>query len=67
MALGEYPVVSLAEARDRHLAARKLLGSDVDPMAVRKAEAEAKQRETEAQERETENTFENVARKGWDW
>jgi integrase len=67
MALGEYPVVSLAEARDRHLAARKLLGSDVDPMAVRKAEAEAKQREAEAQERETENSFENVARKWWDW
>jgi integrase len=67
MALGEYPVVSLAEARDRHLAARKLLGSDVDPMAVRKAEAEAKQREAEAQERETEYSFENVARKWWDW
>ena len=67
MALGEYPVVSLAEARDRHLAARKLLGSDVDPMAVRKAEAEAKQREAEAQERESENSFENVARKWWDW
>jgi hypothetical protein len=67
MALGEYPVVSLAEARDRHLAARKLLGSDVDPMAMRKAEAEAKQREAEAQERETENSFENVARKWWDW
>ncbi|HEY1579024.1 MAG TPA: tyrosine-type recombinase/integrase, partial [Terracidiphilus sp.] len=67
MALGEYPVVSLGEARDRHLAGRKLLGSDVDPMAVRKAEAEAKQREAEAQEHETENSFENVARKWWDW
>ncbi len=36
-------------------------------MAERKAEAEAKQRETEAREREAENSFENVARKWWEW
>ena len=67
MALGEYPVVSLAQARDLHLAARKILASGIDPMAKRKAEAEAKQREVEAQERVAENSFEKVARKWWDW
>jgi hypothetical protein len=59
--------VSLAQARDRHFAARKILASGIDPMAKRKAEAEAKQREVEAQEREAENSFERVARKWWDW
>lgn len=67
MALGEYPLVSLAVARERHLAARKLLAAGIDPMAERKAEAEAKQKETEAREREADNSFENVARKWWDW
>jgi len=67
MALGEYPVVSLAQARDRHLVARKILGSGIDPMVERKTVAEAKQREVEAREREAENSFEKVARKWWDW
>jgi hypothetical protein len=30
MALGEYPVVTLGEARDRHLAARKVLARGTD-------------------------------------
>ena len=64
MAFSEYPVLGLAQARDHHLTARKILVSGVDPMAQRKAEAEAKQREVEAQEREAENSFEKVARKG---
>jgi Arm DNA-binding domain len=38
MTFGGYPDVSLAMARERHAAARRLLASDVDPMAVRKAE-----------------------------
>jgi Arm DNA-binding domain len=67
LALGEYPVVSLAAARDHHLSARKIFASGIDPMAQRKVEAEAKQREAEAQEREAENSFEKVARKWWDW
>jgi integrase len=67
MALGEYPVVSLAEARERHFAARKKLAAGIDPMAERKAEAEAKQREIEAREREAENSFEKVARRWWEW
>ncbi|MGA8162174.1 MAG: integrase arm-type DNA-binding domain-containing protein [Acidobacteriaceae bacterium] len=67
MALGEYPVVSLAEARERHFAARKKLAHGIDPMAERKAEAEAKRREIEARERETEGSFEKIARKWWEW
>jgi integrase len=54
MSLGPYPDVPLAEARERHAEARKLLASGVDPMAERKAERTAK-REAEA------NSFENVA------
>lgn len=67
MALGEYPVINLALAREHHLAARKILASGIDPMAERKAEAEAKQKEVKAREREAENSFEKVARKWWDW
>jgi hypothetical protein len=35
MALGEYPLVTLAEARERHFVARKTLAAGVDPMARR--------------------------------
>lgn len=38
MALGSYPDVSLSEAREKHLAARKLLADGVDPMEQRKAD-----------------------------
>jgi hypothetical protein len=38
MSFGQYPDVSLDDARERHAAARKLLASGVDPMAQRKAE-----------------------------
>jgi len=38
MAFGKYPDVSLAQARELHAAARRLLASGVDPMAQRKAE-----------------------------
>jgi integrase len=67
MALGEYPVVGLAQARERHLAARKSLAAGCDPMAERKAEGEAKQKEARARQREAENSFENIARKWWEW
>ena len=36
MPLGSVPEVGLAEARNRHLAGRKLLASGVDPMERRK-------------------------------
>ena len=67
MALGEYPLVSLADVRDRHRAERKKLAGGIDPMAVRKAEAEAQKREVQDQQRESENSFEKVARDWWDW
>jgi integrase len=38
---GKYPDVSLANARERHAEARKLLAADVDPMAQRKADKAA--------------------------
>jgi integrase len=56
MALGSYPVVSLAAAREKHLAVRRLLDSGVDPMAQRKAEKTAAKIDSE-------NTFESVARR----
>jgi hypothetical protein len=43
MTFGEYPVVGPKDARELHFAAKKLLASGVNPMAERKAEAEAKQ------------------------
>jgi integrase len=67
MALGEYPLVLLSRARELHFAARKKLADGVDPMAERKAHAEAKQKEAEAQQREADNSFENVARAWWEW
>jgi len=42
MALGNYPDVSLAVARERHATARRLLASGVDPMAVRRSEKAAR-------------------------
>ena len=38
MSFGKYPDVSLAQARERHKEARKLLASRIDPMAQRKAD-----------------------------
>ena len=67
MALGEYPLVTLKEARERHFAARKALAAGIDPMAERKAEAEAKQKGAEAREREAESSFESTARKWCEW
>jgi Arm DNA-binding domain len=54
MALGPYPDVTLAMARERHQAARRLLESGVDPIAQRKA---AKTAETTS----SEGAFANVA------
>lgn len=67
MALGEYPVVTLKDARERHAEARKMLADGIDPMAERKAEAEARRREAEERERQAANSFENVARRWWEW
>lgn len=65
MALGEYPVLGLAQARELHLAARKTLATGVDPMAERKAVAEIRQREVQARQRDAESSFEKIAHKWW--
>jgi integrase len=65
MHFGEYPLLALKDARDLHFSAKKLLASGVNPMAERKAEAEAKQQEAKALERKADSSFEKVARKWW--
>ena len=55
LTFGKYPIVTLAEARTRRLAARRLLDQGVDPGRVKREEKEAKA--TAAQ-----HTFEGVAR-----
>jgi integrase len=67
MALGEYPFVTLKDAREHHFGARQKLAAGIDPMMERKAEAEIRQRETEARLREAESSFEKIARKWWKW
>ena len=42
MSFGKYPDVTLADARDRHAEARRLLAAGTDPMAIRKAEKDAR-------------------------
>ena len=56
MSYGKYPDVSLAQARELHQEARKLLALGTDPMAKRKADKLANQIGQE-------NSFEAVARK----
>lgn len=47
MALGKYPDVSLAIAREKHSEARKLLATGIDPMAQRMADKTAEQAKAE--------------------
>ena len=54
LALGAYPAISLADARERRASARKQLGNGIDPASVKKAQKQADTEETE--------TFEVVAR-----
>lgn len=56
LALGVYPDISLAEAREKRDAARKLIANGFDPSEKRKEVKEEQQKEF--------NTFEKVAR---DW
>lgn len=55
LAIGSYPDVSLAEARERHAAARKSLAAGIDP-------GEAKKETKRQLALKSENTFETVAR-----
>lgn len=57
LAFGKYPEVTLADARNKRLAARKLLDQDIDPGQEKKERARA---HAEA----SSNTFEKLAR---DW
>lgn len=54
LTLGSYPDITLADARERHASARKLLANGFDPMAERKAEKTAVLVATE-------HTFEKIA------
>jgi integrase len=54
LALGTYPEISLADARERRASARKQLANSIDPASVKKAQRQAATEETE--------TFEVVAR-----
>ena len=58
LALGVYPDVSLAQAREGMEKARKMLAGGDDPMAIRKADKVATRTAAE-------NSFESVARKWW--
>lgn len=69
LGLGEYPGVSLTEARERRDAARRLLADGVDPSAQRKADDDAAKAKAEHAKR---GSFEAVAAdwlafkaKGW--
>jgi integrase len=55
LAFGKYPEVTLAEARDRRLAARKLLDQGIDP-------GQEKKERVRAQQEVNSNTFEKLAR-----
>jgi integrase len=55
LTFGKYPEVSLAEARDKRLAARKQLAQGIDPGRTKREEKQAK-------EKAALNTFEAVAR-----
>jgi hypothetical protein len=66
MALGEYPVVSLARTRQLHFEGLRTLAAGIDPMVERKAELETKQSEAEGRQLEIESSFESVARKWWE-
>jgi len=67
MALGEYPLVNLGQARELLFAARKTFAAGTDPMVKRKAAAEAEQEKRRTEQREAENSFEMIARQWWEW
>lgn len=58
MSFGKYPSTSLAETREKHGVARKLLAAGIDPMEQRKEEKNAL-RGVE------EDSFQSIASNGW--
>jgi integrase len=67
LALGEYPFLRLADARERTFKARKMLSEGVDPMAAKKAAKNAANTQAEAVQREVANTFKAVSLKWHKW
>lgn len=67
MAFGEFPTVSLKEVRDLHFAARQALANGIDPMAERRADAEAKKKEIQDVLRHSDKSFEKLATDWWEW
>jgi hypothetical protein len=59
LALGVYPDVTLAEAREKQAKARKLIANGKDPM-------DAKREQKRAIRTQSENSFENIAREWHD-
>ena len=57
LALGVYPDISLADARDRREQARKLLTNDADPGAVKQAQKAAKVEATSIRLRDRVNMY----------
>ncbi|NLC59708.1 MAG: tyrosine-type recombinase/integrase, partial [Gammaproteobacteria bacterium] len=64
-ALGEYPDVSLAEARRRHAESRALLRDGIDPMAAKAEREEADRREHQAMFPEVAASWLDFKRPGW--
>ena len=60
LTIGKYPIISLKEARERHIQAKQSLAKGVNPCEEKKAKKQEIQRETETQQR----TFAVVA---MDW
>jgi integrase len=67
MTFGEYPLIGPKDARELHYAAKRLLASGVNPMAERKADAEAKEQVAKEIQREGDSSFESVAHQWWKW
>jgi len=59
ISLGTYPDISIAKARDNHMAARRLLAEGIDPSEDRKSKKAIKKINAE-------NSFEQVARAWWE-
>ena len=63
MAMGEYPLVKLADARERTFKARRMLADGIDPMGARKAAKIKAEAQAAQEQRNAENSFQAVALK----
>jgi integrase len=67
MTFGQYPEVTLAQARLLHAAARAKLASGIDPMDEHKKAKEQKRIKLAKEEKAAAFTFELLARQWFDW